>query len=220
MPRGDRSIATREALLAAAARAFTRRGRYGATVRAIAHEAGVTVPAIYYHFEGTDQLYETVLREGRARFREMAEAAAAEPGEPELRLRRLARTYTRFGREDPTFLRLLCMNLFGPLETTSVDEGAVELRGWTERRIEDIVGELLGAPREATQRFARLFLALMSGLLVEQARDPETALLDDAVADRAVDLFLRGLPARSDLRSAGKLTGRAVRRAAVAEDRR
>ena len=124
MPRGDRSTATREALLEAAARVFIRRGRYGATVRAIADEAGVTVPAIYYHFEGTEQLYDTLLREGRARFRAMAEAALGESTEPDERLRGLARTYARFGREDPILLRLLCMELFGPLDCVSQDRGA------------------------------------------------------------------------------------------------
>lgn len=219
MPRGDRSIATREALLAAAARAFTRRGRYGATVRAIADEAGVTVPAIYYHFEGTDQLYETVLREGRERFRTMAEAAVAEPGDPCARLRRLARSYTRFGRENPTFLRLLCMNLFGPLDSAAPDEGD-ELREWIEACVDDIVGELTGGSRDATRPLVRLFLALVNGFLVEQARDPEKALLDDALADRAVDLFVRGLPPASELAAPRKLSSRAVQRAVSAEGRR
>lgn len=191
MPRGDRSTATREALLEAAARVFVRRGRYGATVRAIADEAGVTVPAVYYHFEGTEQLYDTLVREGRARFREMAETTLREPGEPAERLRRLARTYARFGRTDPTLLRLLCMELFGPLECQSRDRGADELRAWIEQQLDCLVDELLARTGEdGAACKVRLFIALMNGLLVEQARSPEAAVLDEALADRAVDLFV------------------------------
>jgi AcrR family transcriptional regulator len=221
MPRGDRSIATREALLGAAAKTFVRRGRYGATVRAIADEAGVTVPAIYYHFDGTDQLYDTLLREGRARFRAMAEEAALEPGDPCTRLRGLARTYTRFGRENPIVLRLICMELFGPLEPTAHDCGAAELRKWIDQQLVAVIGELLAGTRESPGLAVRLFLALMNGLLLEQARDPATSLLDDALADRAVDLFVRGIEqARSGGVSRRPPNGPERRAAAGAEERR
>src|SRR5512145_936602 len=101
MPRGDRSNGTRHALLRAAAKVFVTRGPYGARVREIADEAGVTVPALYYHFEGTQQLYDHLVREGRERFAAMFDAALAGPGGARERLHALARAYVEFGREDP-----------------------------------------------------------------------------------------------------------------------
>ena len=192
-PRGDRSTTTRDSLLRAAAQVFTRRGPYGATIREIAEEAGVTVPAVYYHFEGRDQLYDTLVREGRSRFLRMAEDAVAGPADASLQLRRLARAYVQFGREDPVRLRILCMELFGPSEPEAPDRGASELRSWIEERLHGLVPDALGTDAEASRLVSRLFTALMHGLLLEQARDPETAMLDDSLADRAVDALLHGI---------------------------
>lgn len=52
----------REEILAAAARAFTRKGLADATVRDIAGEAGCTAAALYTYFKGKDQIL-TALRE-------------------------------------------------------------------------------------------------------------------------------------------------------------
>jgi TetR/AcrR family fatty acid metabolism transcriptional regulator len=203
-PRGDRSTTTRDSLLRAAAEVFIRRGPYGATMREIAEQAGVTVPAVYYHFEGRDQLYDTLVCEGRSRFLRMAEEAIAARADAELRLRRLARAYVQFGREDPVRLRLLCMELFGPREPEAPDRGASELRAWIAAHLDGLVADVLGVDSETSQLAARLFTALMHGLLVEQARDPETTMLDDGLADRAVDAFLHGMGGvRERKRSAG-----------------
>jgi AcrR family transcriptional regulator len=192
MARGDRSTATRETLIKSAARVFTRRGQYGATVREIAEDAGLTVPALYYHFEGTDELYTTVVREGRARFRAMLSAAVEEPGDAEARLRSAARVFGRFGREDPSRLRLLAAHLFGPHDPDHPDRDAEELQAWIERVLSPLVAEVAGTDEVQRASMVRLFVAIMNGLLVEQARAPESPLLDDDIADRAVAVFLRG----------------------------
>ncbi len=196
MPRGDRSTATRETLLRAAARVFVARGPYGATVREIAEDAGVTVPAIYYHFDGTAQLYETLVREGRSRFRALVAAALAEGGDARARLRQVARAYVRFAREDPTRLRLLCMELFGP-RSADGDRDAATIHTWVRAEIDRLVAAALGGPRASTRLAARFFVAIMNGLLVEQARDPGVLVLDDALADRAVHAFLHGTDGRA-----------------------
>lgn len=195
MPRGDRSTATRETLLRSAARVFMRRGHYGATVREIAADAGLTVPAVYYHFEGTEDLYATVVREGRARIRALLSATLEAPGDAESRLRGIARVFVRFGREDPTRLRLLCANLFGPHDGDPPDREAGELHAWVEAQLTPVVAGVTASRNGGTPLAVRLFTALMNGLLIEQARTPHAAVLDDGLADRAVDLFLRGVRA-------------------------
>lgn len=192
MPRGDRSTATRETLIRSAARVFTRRGQYGATVREIAAAAGLTVPALYYHFEGTAELYVAVVREGRARFRAMLSAAVDEPGDAETRLRAVARAYVRFGREDPMRLRLLGANFFGPHESSRPDRDALELEAWIEGTLTPLVAEATAADDGRTPTMLTLFVALLNGLLVVQSRTPDALVLDDAIGDHAVDVFLRG----------------------------
>src|SRR5262249_43741389 len=62
---------TRENLLAAAAQVFAKKGYSGATVKAIADEAGCNVSLISYHFDGKEGLFKTLLEGfGRDRLRD------------------------------------------------------------------------------------------------------------------------------------------------------
>jgi AcrR family transcriptional regulator len=196
MPRGDRSVGTREALLRAGARIFVSRGPYGARVRDIAEAAGLTVPALYYHFEGTGALYEQVVQDGRARFVALIQPAFDTPGAARDRLLAVARGYVGFGHEDPVRLRLLCLELFRPQATREPDAQVQSLTAWLRTGIEAIIadgvhrGELPGVVPALARR---LFEAVLNGLLLEQASEPETPLLDDVLAERAVGLFVDGL---------------------------
>jgi AcrR family transcriptional regulator len=58
--------ATREQILAIAARLFSERGYANTTLRQIAQEAGIQAGSIYYHFEGKDEIAACVLDEGIA----------------------------------------------------------------------------------------------------------------------------------------------------------
>jgi AcrR family transcriptional regulator len=72
--------ATRAAVFAAAAEAFSRRGFDGVTMDDIAHTASVNKAMIYYHFDDKLALYREIvrdmLREGGARLRAVADAEA------------------------------------------------------------------------------------------------------------------------------------------------
>jgi AcrR family transcriptional regulator len=165
-------------------------------VREIAREAGLTVPALYYHFEGTENLYEEVVRAGRERFAHLAEAALEAPGGQRARLRGLARAYVDFGREDPVRLRLMCLELFLPREGREPDRGIEDLNAWLCARVEEVLDKGMRAgelPRADVAVARRLFMAVLSGLLVEQARVPETPMLDECVAERAVAMFIGGM---------------------------
>ncbi|MGZ3650175.1 MAG: TetR/AcrR family transcriptional regulator [Bdellovibrionota bacterium] len=57
----DNEQDTRERLLAAAAQVFAKKGFSGATVKAIADEAGCNVSLISYHFQGKEGLFRALL---------------------------------------------------------------------------------------------------------------------------------------------------------------
>jgi AcrR family transcriptional regulator len=196
MPRGDRSSATRNALLRAGAKVFVQRGPFGARVREIAREAGLTVPALYYHFEGTGALYGEVIQDGRARFAALVAEALAADGPVRDRLAAVARSYFAFGREDPVRLRLLCVEMFRPREAEERDGGVEALRGWLHSSLEAVIAAGVGdgeLPPTDVALARRLFVGLLNGLLLEQADAPDVPLLDAAVADAAVEVFVRGL---------------------------
>lgn len=77
----ERREATTAALLEAAARVFARRGYHGAGVEEIASEAGVTKGALYYNFEGKEDLFLALLdRHVEARIELLRDLGAHGPG--------------------------------------------------------------------------------------------------------------------------------------------
>jgi AcrR family transcriptional regulator len=57
MTQEERRAQTRDAVLAAAGRVFARRGFHGASLDAIAEDAGVTRGAVYYNFADKEELF-------------------------------------------------------------------------------------------------------------------------------------------------------------------
>lgn len=62
-PRSSERLATRQRLLDAALELFATQGYTATTVRQIAGSAGVTDPAIYAHFSGKKEIFDTLLAE-------------------------------------------------------------------------------------------------------------------------------------------------------------
>lgn len=196
MPRGDKSSSTRESLLRAGARVFVNRGLHGATIREVVEEAGLTIPVLYYHFTGKEDLYQQVIEEGRARFQAMISEALASETDTERKLLAIAQVYVRFGQEDPLRLRLLCSELFRARDAGEPDSDMGQLNAWTQEQIEKVLRRGVRRGDVAVQNIRlarRLFVAILVGLLVEQARNPETALLGESLSEQAVRLYLQGI---------------------------
>src|SRR5687767_7122304 len=72
---------TRRDILDAAGRAFARRGFHGASVEAVAAEAGLSTGAVYSNFKSKEELFLTLYEERiERRARELREAVRAEGG--------------------------------------------------------------------------------------------------------------------------------------------
>jgi AcrR family transcriptional regulator len=79
LTRAQRQAETRSALIDAAARVFAERGFGGASVEAIADEAGYTRGAFYSNFESKEELFAELLQARvYARYRELAERTMTE----------------------------------------------------------------------------------------------------------------------------------------------
>jgi TetR/AcrR family transcriptional regulator len=78
--RADRSAATRQAILAAAARVFAESGLAGARTDAIAAKAGVNKALLYYYFESKESLYKAVLEDHFGEFNRQALTVLSGPG--------------------------------------------------------------------------------------------------------------------------------------------
>lgn len=91
----------RSLILDAARRVFEAEGLEGASMRAIAKEAGYTPGAIYFHFPNKEAIYATVLREMLDRLVAGVEAAVAAARTPQARLRAAALAFFDFFADDP-----------------------------------------------------------------------------------------------------------------------
>jgi AcrR family transcriptional regulator len=96
----------RNLILEAARRVFEVEGLDGASLRAIAAEAGYTPAALYFHFDSKEAIYAEVLRSSLAGLREAVECAVLARVDPAERLRAAAMTFFRFYAENPRDLDL------------------------------------------------------------------------------------------------------------------
>jgi AcrR family transcriptional regulator len=88
-------------ILDAARRVFEAEGLDGASLRAIAAEAGYTPAALYFHFESKEAIYAEVLRESLANLREAIKRAISRGKAPAVRLRAAGLAFFRYYDDNP-----------------------------------------------------------------------------------------------------------------------
>lgn len=179
---------TRREILDAAARAFAQRGLHGASVEAVAAEAGLSTGAVYSNFASKEDLFLTLYEERIASRARDLRAAVGEAGDPGEALAAAAADATRTIRSSPEWLLLYFE--FALLAARDPKFGrrfrAVRRRGLDEltRGIADGLRHA-GADPSAADRIARTVRAASYGLALEH-------LLGEAKkGDRALEDALR-----------------------------
>ena len=98
----DQEEHVRTRLLNAAVRVFDRKGYAGASVREIAEMAGVTKPALYYHFGSKEGLLMAILEQAKRDVDEAIDRAVARTGTARQRILGLCEdVYALFGQNVP-----------------------------------------------------------------------------------------------------------------------
>ena len=93
-------------ILDAARKVFEVEGLDGASLRAIAAEAGYTPAALYFHFDSKETIYAEVLQASLTRLRHAVGRAVERVNEPAARLRAAAMAFFQFYAENPRDLDL------------------------------------------------------------------------------------------------------------------
>ncbi len=107
---------TRSRLLRAAVSVFDRKGYAAASVREIVEMAGVTKPALYYHFGSKERLLAAVLEEAARTFTRTMEQAMVRSGTARERLFALCTDLHALFQEHVSVVRVAHAVFFGPLE--------------------------------------------------------------------------------------------------------
>jgi len=191
VPRASTDVPTRDAVVAAAAKVFARRGFQAASLREIAAEAGMTTGAVYSNFDGKADLFLVVLEEKiDPRIAVMYDAARRAPpgglGEG------VGREFAAYVKQQRRWLILLIEFWAQAARDPKLRPKFGERHGRLRAQIAEVLGER-AARLEAqlalpADQLATLLIALTNGMAVEQLADPEAVPED--LYGRALDIFL------------------------------
>ena len=148
---GDLDEHVRTRLLNAAVRVFDRKGYAGASVREVAELAGVTKPALYYHFGSKEGVLRAILDQAKQEFSQVAGRAFGRSGPARERIVAFCQeVYGLFGQNVPVARVALAVFLGPPDVMPSYDFTVfeVEFRSALERIVAEgqAAGELRQVP--------------------------------------------------------------------------
>jgi AcrR family transcriptional regulator len=150
------------------------RGLDGITVRAVADAAGVTAPAMYWHFADREALVRDVAREIARVFKDRIFDAAEAPTS-EQRLRQSLDAFRRFALEHPTYFDALFVRAPGSAR------GGIGPRGTIFQLLIERVSECMrdGTIRaDNAESVAMTCVALAQGLVIQYRRGRFTSEAD------------------------------------------
>jgi AcrR family transcriptional regulator len=171
----ERKAETRRALIGSAERAFERHGFHGASVDAIAEDAGYSKGAVYGRFGSKDDLFLAVLEERFDRRLALSESAAARPATTGERLEAMARAHRRAVAGDPAWTVAWVEFAAHATRDPELSRRLRALNGDLLRRTRRRMVEMgLTDEREAGY-MATVSLVFASGISVERMLDPDSA---------------------------------------------
>ena len=186
---------TRAGLLEAAARVFARRGFHGASVEAVAEDAGFSTGAVYSNFDGKEALFLALYEErlGRRR-RELTDAVVGAGGRADGLAAAAADVSEALRKEADWFLLYFEFALhaarnprFRRRFAALREEGLAELVRGLEDGLEDAGID----PAVPAEEMARAIRALTYGLALDRLVEGERG--QDRVFGRFLELLFRGL---------------------------
>jgi AcrR family transcriptional regulator len=186
---------TRPHLLASTLEVLHEHGPDGVTMRAVADRAGVTAPALYWHFADKEALLRAVGREVARLFRDRMVEATAVPNS-EARLRRTLQEFRVFALEYPSYFHMLFVR--PPTAAGDArDVGDAGARSSILQLLSDRVAECMrdgSLARRDAGSVAMTLAALAQGLVVSHR--PGRSASDATFAqffDLSVDRMIGGL---------------------------
>jgi len=163
----------RESLLDAALQVFAERGYEGASIGAIARQAGVSKSLIYEHFPSKLELHLAVLQRHGRELEERLERALAGEKNPERGTRVAIRTFLDFVAERRDSWRILVAEVHEPRARAELERIVERVTTLVARRIAASYGGDSERPTPGDEVIARLFVGGMEALGKWSTRRPD-----------------------------------------------
>jgi len=174
-PQRERRARTHAALLRAAGRVFAEHGFHGATLEAVAAEAGVSKGALYHYFRSKEQLFLALLEAHLAAGLSNIDAVIAERGTESRHLGAATETFLRRINDDPRWLPLLLEFLAYGSRDPAAKARITDHFLRPARAAPASAARKLGIPESELLSHDELGLvlaAMVNGLAIERAFDP------------------------------------------------
>jgi TetR/AcrR family acrAB operon transcriptional repressor len=197
----EEAAVTREQLLKKALAVFSKKGYASTTLEDIAREAGVTRGAIYHHFGGKAELYNTLIREYADRGNQIMGQAVSEGGTLQNILRRVFVRQLETIEDDREMRALMELYLFKTGSIPELEEGRQQQIESGVELIEMLAGIMSQGIEQSLLRsdvdpkeMARAYLAFQNGLINLWLTAPEQFSLK-ASAEAFADVLFTGIQA-------------------------
>ena len=193
---------TRQRVLEAALKVFSRQGYAAARLEDVADEAGVTRGAIYWHFKNKADLYTTLVGEVMERLEEVVERAVS-GGRDFLDItRRVMLSIITLAEEDETYRAVIELTTLKTGYDPELEEGMRNKRAGMREIEAHITGYFRLAIANGELRTdldpviaARGQLAYINGVMVTWLLDQEAFSLREC-APALVEIYIRGIAAQ------------------------
>jgi AcrR family transcriptional regulator len=195
--RGERQASTRAALLRSASHLICRHGMHGASIDAIASDAGFTKGAFYANFASKQDLFLTMLEDKFATALADLEAALPSAGIPAEEAHTAAERFLAYANSDPEWPRLYQeFTALAARDNHFREQLAVRVRELRERMAAVFVhwAESYGVkPVLEPQEVAAMTFFMADGFLMNRLIEPD---LDESLYPKMIGVFMQGLLAQ------------------------
>ena len=190
MTRAEKQAHTRECLLAAAGKVFSKRGLQQASIDEVAGEAGYTKGAFYANFKSKEELFLAMLDEKFAqRLNELEELVSRDLPLADT-TREAGSQYTEALRADPEWERLFFeFAAYAAREPDFREELATRYSALREAKARIFAGVGMDSAPISCEDIATMTFAMANGLALEQLLEPD-AVPDDMYGKMLYAFFL------------------------------
>jgi AcrR family transcriptional regulator len=180
--RARRHEETRQEILDAAWALARAKGLTGWSLRELAEAVDMRAPSLYGYFDGKDQIYDAMFRQGYSDMQDIVDAVPRN-GEPVELIRAAAHVFVEFAVADPARLQLLFLRVIPNFEPSAPSYERAK-RALDELRV------LLHDAGITDPAALDVFTSLLTGLATQQVSNEPGGDRWVRLVDRALDMFL------------------------------